>query len=116
MHEIFSFLKVLTICTAALIALVLVLVVVVSNMRDNPLKEFLSALTRRLGVTAGLTVMSIPINAAFDEIGIGELYDIGLVIFLCFYWFNFFKKLYNSTNSTVDRSTTSVTIKGSRMS
>ena len=83
----------LVICTAALIALVLVLAVVVSNMRDNPLKDFLTDVTKHLGVTAELTAVSLPVNAVFDEIGIGELYDIGLIVFLCFYWFNFFKKL-----------------------
>ena len=102
--------KVLVICTAALLALVTVLVVVISNMRDNPLKEFLSALTRRPGVTAGLTLMSIPVNAAFDEIGIGELYDIALIVFLCIYWFGLFESLYNSNSSG---RTSDVTAKGS---
>jgi hypothetical protein len=81
----------LLIFTAAMTALLIVLIVVVSKMpNDNPLKRVLTALSYRVGATAAAGALAVPIEPIP---GLDVLYDVGAPILLLLYWVSFFRNL-----------------------
>jgi hypothetical protein len=81
-HEVFLF----TLLLSGLLVGSLVLVSLLPE--GNPLKQLLSALSARIGVTLAMTGMAVPIE--FIP-GVDALYDIATPIFLLYYWFTFFR-------------------------
>jgi hypothetical protein len=81
----------LLIFVAVMTALLIALVVIVSYMPDDtPLKRVFSALSYRVGATAALGALALPIEPIP---GIGEVYDIGAPILLLWYWYTFFRDI-----------------------
>jgi hypothetical protein len=81
----------LLIFVAVMTALLIALVVIVSLLPDgNPLKRVFSALSYRVGATAALGALALPMEPIP---GIGEMYDIGAPILLLWYWYTFFRDL-----------------------
>jgi hypothetical protein len=79
----------LLIFIAAMIALLVLLIVVIATLRrDNPLKRLLIALACRVGATAAAGALAIPIEPIA---GLDALYDIGAPLLLLLYWISFFK-------------------------
>jgi hypothetical protein len=79
----------LLIFVAVMFALFIVLIVVISRMPpDNPLRQVLVALTRRVAATWGLALIDIPASTLQP---IGDLWDVGTLIFLAYYWYTFFR-------------------------
>lgn len=83
MTEFFSFLKVLVLCIAGLIALVVLLLVLVNYLPKSPLRDIIGALTMRLGATAAVAVIAIPVQPI---VGVDGIYDIASTMFLLCYW------------------------------
>lgn len=83
MAEFFSFLKVLVLCVAGLIALLVILLVLVNFLPKSPLRDIIGALTMRIGATATVAVIAIPVQPI---VGIDGIYDIASTIFLLCYW------------------------------
>jgi hypothetical protein len=89
MEGIAEIIRDLLIFVAAMFAIALALVVVVSRMPDdNPLKRILSALSFRVGATAAAGALAVPIEPIP---GLDALYDVGIPIALAWYWFTFFR-------------------------
>lgn len=83
MTEFFSFLKILVLCLAGLIALFVILVVLVNYLPRSPLRDVLGAVTKRIGATAAVTMIAIPIQPI---VGIDGIYDtVSFILLLC-YW------------------------------
>ena len=81
----------LLIFVAVMTALLIALIVIVSYMPDdNPLKRVFSALSYRVGATAALGALALPMEPIP---GIGEVYDIGAPILLLWYWYTFFRDI-----------------------
>ena len=81
----------LLIFVAVMTALLIALIVIVSYMPDdNPLKRVFSALSYRVGATAALAALALPMEPIP---GIGEVYDIGAPILLLWYWYTFFRDI-----------------------
>jgi hypothetical protein len=79
----------LLIFVAAMTALLIILIVVVSKMpSDNPLKRVLTALCYRIGATAAAGALAVPVEPIP---GLDALYDVGVPILLIWYWFTFFR-------------------------
>src|SRR6266571_1122971 len=86
----------LLIFVGAIAALLVALVVVVSNMPNtNPLKRILTALCYRLAATLAAGAVAIPLEPIP---GIDLLYDIGVPIVLIWYWFTFFRDARRMTS------------------
>lgn len=83
MAEFFSFLKVLILCLAGLIALLVILIVLVNYLPRSPLREVLGAVTKRIGATAAVAMIAIPVQPI---VGVDGIYDIASSIFLLCYW------------------------------
>jgi hypothetical protein len=91
MEEIFHFVEFLLLFALTLIVLFVVLLVVVSKMpNDNPLKTLLSALSHRVGATAGLMVVD-PVATGLPVIG--EVWDFATIAWLIYFWFTFLRQL-----------------------
>jgi len=91
MQAVLHFVEVIFISAVALIAIFAILIVIVSRMpQDNPLRMLLTALSQRIGATGGLMLVD-PI-ASSVPLG-GEVFTIGSVIFLAYYWYTFFRQL-----------------------
>lgn len=91
LSELLHFIEFMFVFALVLIALFVVLLIVVSKMpHDNPLKMILSSLSYRVGATAGLMIVD-PVVTPVPAVG--ELFDIGTLIFLVYYWYTFFKQL-----------------------
>jgi hypothetical protein len=87
----------LLIFVGVIAALLVALVVVVSNLPDtNPLKRILSALCYRLGATLAAGAVAIPLEPIP---GIDVLYDIGVPIALIWYWWTFFRDVHRMTSN-----------------
>jgi hypothetical protein len=85
----------LLIFVAVMTALLIALIVIVSLLPEgNPLKRVFSALSYRVGATAALGALALPIEPIP---GIGEVYDVGAPILLLWYWYTFFRDLKNSS-------------------
>ena len=81
----------LLIFVAVMTALLIALIVIVSYMPDdNPLKRVFSALSYRVGATAAVGALALPMEPIP---GIGEIYDIGAPILLLWYWYTFFRDI-----------------------
>lgn len=81
----------LLIFVAVMTALLIVLIVIVSLLPErNPLKRVFSALSYRVGATAALGALALPMEPIP---GIGEIYDVGAPILLLWYWYTFFRDL-----------------------
>jgi hypothetical protein len=90
MDAFFHFLDVVVLCVTGLIALVLVLIVAVCYLPDSPVKDVMSAVTKRIGATAAVAAVGIPIEPIP---GLDGLYDIGALLFLAVYWFGVLKEI-----------------------
>lgn len=90
MSAVFHFLEVLIISMAALVALILVLIVIVAHLPGSPLKEILAALAKRIGATAAISLLAVPLEPIP---GVDVLYDASSVVFLAVYWFGIFKTI-----------------------
>src|SRR4029078_11881829 len=74
---------------AAMFAMCIVLIIVVSNLPDqNPLKLILTALSYRVGATLLAGAVAVPIEPIP---GLDVLYDLAVPIALIWYWFTFFR-------------------------
>ena len=87
MDSFFRFLTVLVLCFTALIVAAMVLLVIVLRMKPNPLKELLTALLWRLGVTVAVTAVGLPIQPVPVVDG---AYDLAGALTLAVYWLLFF--------------------------
>ena len=86
----------LLIFVGVIAALLVALVVVVSNMPNtNPLKRILTALCYRLAATLAAGAVAIPLEPIP---GIDLLYDIGVPVVLIWYWFTFFRDARRRTS------------------
>ena len=86
----------LLIFVGVIAALLVTLVVIVSNMpNSNPLKRILTALCYRLAATLAAGVVAIPLEPIP---GLDLLYDIGVPIVLIWYWFTFFRDARRATS------------------
>ena len=83
MSEFFSFLKVLVLCVAGLIALLVILIVLVNYLPSSPLRDVMGALTKRIGVTAAVAMIAIPVQPI---VGVDGIYDVVGTLFLLCYW------------------------------
>jgi hypothetical protein len=88
MDTIFGFLKVLVICGSALTALFIILIVLINFLPRSPLRDILGAVSGRIGVTAAITVVSIPVDFVP---GVDVAYDVISLIFLIWYWLRIIK-------------------------
>jgi hypothetical protein len=80
----------------AIAALLIALVVIVSNMPEtNPLKRIPVALSYRLLATLAAGAVAIPLEPIP---GVDVVYDIGVPIVLTWYWFTFFKSARRITS------------------
>src|SRR3954454_17691109 len=81
----------LLIFVAVMTALLIALIVIVSFLPpDNPLKRTLTALSYRVGATAAVGALAIPIEPIP---GLDAVYDVGAPILLIWYWYTFFRNL-----------------------
>jgi hypothetical protein len=79
----------LLIFVAAMIALLIGLIVVVSHLpHDNPLKRVLTALSYRVGATAAAGMIAIPLEPIP---GLDVIYDVAAPLFLIWFWYTFFR-------------------------
>jgi hypothetical protein len=82
----------LLIFAAAMFAMLIVLIVVVSRLPDtNPLKRILTALSYRIGATAAAGVVAIPVEPIP---GVDVAYDIAVPLVILWYWYTFVRDLY----------------------
>ncbi len=89
LSEVTGIIRDLLVFVAAMFALLIALIVIVSKMPDdNPLKRILSALSFRVGATAAAGVAAIPIEPIP---GLDTIYDIAVPLALLFYWISFFR-------------------------
>ena len=81
----------LLIFVAFMTVLLVALVVIISMLpADNPLKRTLTALSYRVGATAAVGALAIPIEPIP---GLDAVYDIGAPILLIWYWYTFFRNM-----------------------
>jgi hypothetical protein len=92
MDGFFHFLQTLVLCLTGLIVALMVLVVVIMNMKPNPLRDLLVSLLWRLGATLGLAMIAPPIQAVPV---VDVTYDVGGLILLIMCWIGFFKDFSN---------------------
>lgn len=89
--DVLHFIEYILVFALALAALFIVLLIVVSMMpKSNPLKIMLTALTHRVGLTAGLMLFD-PVATAVPVAG--EAWDLVTIIGLIYFWYTFFKQL-----------------------
>ena len=89
MGHIAEIVRDLLVFVAAMTALFILFIVVVSLMpNDNLLKRLLTALTYRVGATLVAGLVAIPMEPIPF---IDALYDIGVPIALIWYWFTFLR-------------------------
>jgi hypothetical protein len=83
MAEFFSFLKILVLCVTGLIALSVILIVLVNYLPRSPLRDVLGAVIKRIGATAAVAIIAIPVQPI---VGIDGIYDLASSVFLLCYW------------------------------
>ena len=89
MDSIAEIFRDLLIFVAAMFALFIVLIVLVSTLpEDNPLKRILTALSYRVGATFALGAVALPVEFLP---GIDVAYDIVAPIWLIWFWYTFFQ-------------------------
>ncbi len=84
MADFFSFLKILVLCIAGFIALLLILIVLVNYLPRSPLRDVLGAVTKRIAATTAVAMIAIPVQPI---VGIDGIYDIVSTVLLLCYWF-----------------------------
>lgn len=73
-----------------LIAMVMAFMVVVSLLPyDNPLRFLLGAFVKRVAATGAVAFVDVP---ALGVPVLGEVFDVGTLIFLGYYWYTFIKE------------------------
>ena len=98
LHTIEEVFRDLLIFVGAMAALFVALIVIVSLLpATNPLKRVLTALSYRVGATAAVGALAIPIEPIP---GADVVYDIGAPLFLLWYWYRFFKDLKQNWSET----------------
>jgi len=85
MEAFFSFMKVLVLCVAGLIALLLILMA----LPNSPIRDLVLSFGKRVGMTAAAVAMVPPMDMI--PVG-GELYDLAALIVVAYYWYTFFKE------------------------
>lgn len=81
----------LLIFVGVMTALLIALIVIVSFLpAENPLKQVLTALSYRVGATAALGALAIPIEPIP---GLDAVYDVGAPVLLLWYWYTFFRDI-----------------------
>ncbi len=90
MNAFFGFLKILVLCITGLIALLIILIVLVNYLPKSPLRDVMGALTKRIGATAAVTVIAIPVQPI---LGVDGIYDVVSFLFLAWYWFRMVKEI-----------------------
>src|SRR5690349_11057564 len=87
----------LLIFIAAMFAMCIVLIVVVSSLPDhNPLKRILTALSYRMGATVLAGVVAVPVEPIP---GLDVIYDLAVPIALIWYWLTFFRDAVRSSKT-----------------
>jgi hypothetical protein len=88
----------LLIFVAFMTVLLVALVVIISMLPpDNPLKRTLTALSYRVGATAAVGALAIPIEPIP---GLDAVYDIAAPILLIWYWYTFFRNMVRNKSET----------------
>ena len=88
----------LLIFVAFMTVLLVALVVIISMLpADNPLKRTLTALSYRVGATAAVGALAIPIEPIP---GLDAVYDIGAQILLIWSWYTFFRSMGRNKSET----------------
>jgi hypothetical protein len=81
----------LLVFVGVMVVLLIALIVIVSMLPPtNPLKRVLTALSYRVGATAAAGALAIPVEPIP---GLDAVYDIGVPIFLIWYWYKFFRDI-----------------------
>jgi hypothetical protein len=89
MEWIAEIIKYLLLFVGFMFVLLIVLLVVLWKMSPtNPLRLTLAALARRVAATWGIALVDIPATAMQP---LGDVWDIGTLIFLAYYWYTFFR-------------------------
>ena len=89
MNTVAEIIKYLLIFIGAISLLFIALLVIISRLPvGNPLRLTLAALARRVAATWGLALIDIPATAMQP---LGDVWDIGSLIFLAYYWYTFFR-------------------------
>jgi hypothetical protein len=88
MSAFFHFLEVALIVAGSLIGLTMVLVVLIAYLPNNPLKDVVVALAKRLGTTAAVAAVAAPMELIP---GVDVFYDVVGALFLVWYWATLFK-------------------------
>ena len=89
MDTVAEIIKYLLIFIGAMALLFVVLLVIISKLpAGNPLRLTLAALARRVAATWGLALIDIPATAIQP---LGDVWDVGSLIFLAYYWYTFFR-------------------------
>lgn len=97
MDSIIEIFRDLLIFVAAMFALFIALIVIVSMLpEDNPLKRILSALSYRVGATLAVGTIALPIEWIT---GIDVVYDVAAPIGLAWFWYIFFRDVYRGVLS-----------------
>ena len=88
----------LLVFVGVMVVLLIALIVIVSMLPPtNPLKRVLTALSYRVGATAAAGALAIPIEPIP---GLDAVYDIGVPIFLIWYWYKFFRDIARHWSET----------------
>jgi hypothetical protein len=91
LNDFFHFIEFIFVFALAVLVLFFVLLFVVSKMPpDNPMRAVLTALSRRVGLTAALLFVD-PLATAVP-VG-GEVFDVVTIIGLAIYWYTFFSHM-----------------------
>jgi hypothetical protein len=81
----------LLVFVGVMVVLLIALILIVSLLPPtNPLKRVLTALSYRVGATAAAGALAIPVEPIP---GLDAVYDIGVPIFLIWYWYKFFRDI-----------------------
>jgi len=88
MDALLGLVKTLVICFTVLTVLFILLIVLVSFLPRSPLRDILGAISKRIGITAAVTAVSIPVDFVP---GFDVAYDVISLIFLVWYWFRLIK-------------------------
>jgi hypothetical protein len=70
------------------VSLIVLLFVLWKMSPTNPLRLTFAALARRVAATWGIALLDIPATAMQP---LGDVWDIGTLIFLAYYWYTFFR-------------------------
>jgi hypothetical protein len=89
MDTITEIIRDLLIFIGAMLVLFVVLVVIITKLpRTNRLRQTLTALAFRVAATWGVALIDIPASAMPP---VGEIWDIGTLLILAYYWYTFFR-------------------------